>query len=303
MEDPNQLGGMLAPQPTLGTPDPKLKQEWDGWLQNPANRAGLLSFGLQMMSPSWGNQLAASVGAGAEAYSATQEDMQATAEREQVRAENRSDRQSARADSMELKRMALEDRKTAREEAKADKKAMASERQLAALMRLEASLAKQESDLAANAALMGESDPASAARLEQLKARRASIAARIDALDAATAADTGGTGIATETSGNLPPTDAPVGSEGGGQMPVGTSGNTPPQTQAQVDPGAAQLAAKYPDKVDALLQRPDADAALKKAGIPYTSQQLKAARGQAKVDATTPAVPNVIDLIRGMVGY
>jgi hypothetical protein len=303
MEDPNALGGMLAPQPTLGQPNPQLKQEWDGWLQNPANRAGLLSFGLQMMSPTWGNQLAASVGAGAEAYTATQEDLQQTAERDQVRQENRGDRLSARADSMELKRMALEDRKLARDQQASDRKAAQSERQLAALMRLEASLAKQESDLTANAALMGESDPASQARLEQLKARRASIAARIDALDAATAADTGGAGIPTGTSVNMPSADAPLSSEGGGQMPVGTSGNLPPQTQAQVDPGAAQLAAQYPDKVDALLQRPDADAALRKAGIPYTSQQLKAARGQAKVDATTPAVPNVIDLIRGMVGY
>lgn len=300
MEDPNQLGGLIAPQPALGAPNPQLKQEWDGWLQNPANRAGLLSFGLQMMSPTWGNQLAASVGAGAEAYTATQEDQQQTAEREQVRAENRADRQGARADSLELKRMTLEDRRTAREAAASDRKAMASERQLAALMRLEASLAKQESDLTANAALMGETDPAAAARLEQLKARRASIAARIDALDSATAAAP----IAgPETSVNPGAGMAPVGPAGPEAAAVGTSENPASATQAQVDPGAMKLVQQYPDKIDAILARPDADAALRKAGIPFSSQQLKAARGQSKVDSVTPAVPNVIDLIRGMVGY
>jgi hypothetical protein len=56
-------------------PDPELKGQWDSWLQNPANRAGLLSFGLQAMTGGWGNtsqQLAAALGAGVEGYQGAQ---------------------------------------------------------------------------------------------------------------------------------------------------------------------------------------------------------------------------------------
>jgi flagellar biosynthesis GTPase FlhF len=305
--DPNdptgQLGATLTPQPTLGAPDPGLKQEWDGWLQNPANRAGLMTFGLQMMSGGWGGfgqNLALSVGKGVEAAAETESQNYERQTAEQTRAENRSDRQSARAESADLRRQALEDRKAERAARDEERKSAQSERQLASLMRLEATLAKQESDLSANAALLGEApDEATAARLSQLKARRESVAARIEALDAAA----GGVGAGTGTSVNMPTADAPVASEGAGLSGKATSGNVPSTEGAQVDPGAIEFATKYADKLSPILTRPDADAQLKKAGVPYTAEQLRRARQERNVQQTTPVVPNVVDVIRGLVGY
>lgn len=48
---------------------------WAGWLQDPANRAFLISAGVNMMTPTWGGpmaSLAAGIGAGAEAASTTE---------------------------------------------------------------------------------------------------------------------------------------------------------------------------------------------------------------------------------------
>jgi hypothetical protein len=68
-----ELGGLFAPTPTVAdTPNPELKSQWDGFLQNPANRAGLLAFGLKAMQGSWAGPAGAfaeAAGSGVEAAS------------------------------------------------------------------------------------------------------------------------------------------------------------------------------------------------------------------------------------------
>lgn len=58
------LGQLLQPQPQA---DPELKSQWQSWLDNPANKAALMGFGIQALSGSYGSagqQLAAAMGNG-----------------------------------------------------------------------------------------------------------------------------------------------------------------------------------------------------------------------------------------------
>lgn len=92
----DDLGAMFAPsqpQPAQGEAASTAKSQWDSWLSDPANRAGLLSFGLQALAGghgSFGQQLAGALSngiAGMQGYEALkhqreQEDI-ATAQRGQ----------------------------------------------------------------------------------------------------------------------------------------------------------------------------------------------------------------------------
>lgn len=66
----DELGQLFSPQAPAApaAPDPALKQEWDGFLSNPANKAALLSFGLNLMAPTWGSPAVNAIGAAAETY-------------------------------------------------------------------------------------------------------------------------------------------------------------------------------------------------------------------------------------------
>lgn len=101
--------GIFEPQPQVnGTPNPELKSQWDGWLSDPKNRAGLMGFGLQAMAGGWGNgtqQLSAALGAGVDSYSGMAELEQAEALR--VAKEGRADanREDNQAHDIELQGM------------------------------------------------------------------------------------------------------------------------------------------------------------------------------------------------------
>lgn len=115
-----ELGGMLgAQQPAVpAAPDPQLKSEWDGWMSNPANRAGLMSFGLQLMTGGWGgpgSQVAQALGAGVEAASGTQKMIDAETNRKE--AQDRLD--ANREEDRQLKRDLAAERATERANTKA----------------------------------------------------------------------------------------------------------------------------------------------------------------------------------------
>lgn len=74
------LGSMLQPDPVTSqkpldtTQQADLTTQWKGWLDNPANRAGLMSFGLSLMVGGWGNgasQLGTAIGNGLDSAAAT----------------------------------------------------------------------------------------------------------------------------------------------------------------------------------------------------------------------------------------
>lgn len=111
----DELGNLLAPAPQVtDAPDPGLKSQWEGFLSNPANRAGLLSFGLQAMQGSWGGPAAAfaeAAGAGLEAASGAEAETYGRAQREREFAErqatirgNQAERLAERADRESLRR-------------------------------------------------------------------------------------------------------------------------------------------------------------------------------------------------------
>jgi hypothetical protein len=93
----DELAGLFQPQQAApAQPDPGLKAEWDGFLSNPKNRAGLLSFGLGLMTPTWGNSFANALGAGAEAYGAVEKEQQAEAIRQENAGRSVSEKQKDR---------------------------------------------------------------------------------------------------------------------------------------------------------------------------------------------------------------
>ena len=79
------LGGYIQPQPIAeGGGVPPAGGGWSSFLNDPVNRAGLLSFGLQALTGGWGNgaqQLGAAIGAGAQGMGATAGHLQDTAEK------------------------------------------------------------------------------------------------------------------------------------------------------------------------------------------------------------------------------
>ena len=120
------LGSLFSPQPQVqAAPNPELKSQWDGWLSDPANKAGLLSFGLQAMAGGWGNgtqQLSAALGAGAESAGGMQK-MQFDKELEERRNnESRADKEASRSLQRELNDA---DNKAAMERTKAAKEGRA----------------------------------------------------------------------------------------------------------------------------------------------------------------------------------
>lgn len=94
----DELGNFMQPQPMApaAQPDPGLKAEWDGWLQNPKNRAAMLSFGLGLMTPTWGNSFANAAGAAAESYGAVEKQQQDEAIRQEGVARSQADKEAER---------------------------------------------------------------------------------------------------------------------------------------------------------------------------------------------------------------
>jgi hypothetical protein len=91
----------LDPTETQQTPaqtvspdkQPDLKSQWDGFLQNPSNRAALLGFGIQALQGGWGgfgSQFGQALGAGVEAGGAVE--AQRVAEEERTTDNARKDR-------------------------------------------------------------------------------------------------------------------------------------------------------------------------------------------------------------------
>lgn len=80
-------------QPEEPVPDQQsLTNEWTAWMQQPSNKAAVLQFGLNLMSPISTNQsgaghVAAAIGGGAEAAGRSQEAMESS-ENEQAKLEN-----------------------------------------------------------------------------------------------------------------------------------------------------------------------------------------------------------------------
>lgn len=299
------LGALVAPQPQLGAPDPGLKAEWDGWLSNPANRAGLLQFGLQLMTPTWGNPMAQAIGSGVEAAAGTESEEYRRAQSEQARSERLGEASARRQEAAELKRMSLEDRRTARETAAADRAEAQKFKQLQAAQAMLLRLQTAESKLSEIDPLSESQSisPENQAKIEKLRQQSQWWQDRLDSLTAEMGGGPAPAVAGAETSGISAAPGAAVGVPPGGQTGKGTSENAPLAAQAQVDQGALDLVSKNREKVDAILLRKDADQALKAAGIPYTAQQLRQARDRVKSEAVKPAVPNVVDLLRGMVGF
>lgn len=91
------LGALLGGNPV--NPDPAQQQEsqskWQGWLSNPINQAGLVSFGLQALTGGWGGpgqQLAAALGAGIEGAAGQEKLMHDEEVRAEAAATARSDK-------------------------------------------------------------------------------------------------------------------------------------------------------------------------------------------------------------------
>lgn len=96
------LGELLGGNPLDLDPakQQETKSKWEGWLTNPVNQAGLISFGLQAMTGGWGNtgqQLAAALGAGFQG-AAGQEKLQYTQE-QAAEATAKADAKTARAEA------------------------------------------------------------------------------------------------------------------------------------------------------------------------------------------------------------
>jgi len=111
-EPTSNLGAQLQPQPQ---PNDSLRGEWDAWFTDPANRAGMMSFGLNLLSGGFGTPLqqfahAAGQGlesaAGAATFQQQQERLDARenfrerqlAQRGQIAAANRQSREKIASD-------------------------------------------------------------------------------------------------------------------------------------------------------------------------------------------------------------
>lgn len=109
----SDLGALFAqnqqtPVPTTAQPA-DLESQWKGWLDNPANKAGLISFGLQAMTGSWGNgaaQLATAIGSGLETAAGAQKIEQDR----QLAERKRAEAQSEHADNMAFREKELKSR-------------------------------------------------------------------------------------------------------------------------------------------------------------------------------------------------
>lgn len=103
------LGGLLGVGGQPAAPDTTqqadLETQWKGWLDNPANKAGLIAFGLQAMTGSWGNgasQLATAIGTGLETAAGANKIEQDRIAAERARSDKLGDAESDRALRREL---------------------------------------------------------------------------------------------------------------------------------------------------------------------------------------------------------
>jgi hypothetical protein len=94
----DDIFSMLQPQQpqTLGQPDPGLKAQWDSVLQDPKTRGALLSFGLNLMTPSWGSPIANAMGAAAQSYAGAEDLERTRAVEERDRATSLSEKEADR---------------------------------------------------------------------------------------------------------------------------------------------------------------------------------------------------------------
>lgn len=149
-----QILGGGQPQ-VAAQPDPQLKSEWQGWMDNPANKAALLSFGLNLMNGGWGGpgaQFAQAAGKGVEAAVGTQEAMDAEASRQEGINRDQANKQADR----DLRReLANKGAGSAREQARMDRLSLAFDRQentaLTAIEKIEREIAEARQTYGADA--------------------------------------------------------------------------------------------------------------------------------------------------------
>lgn len=248
----DQLGGLLGAQPPAqpAAADPGLKSEWDGWLSNPANKAGLMSFGLQLMTGGWGGasgQMAQALGAGVEAASGTQRMVDAETNRKEAQARADSNREEDR----QLKRDLAAERAGERADNKA---ASAEERALRRaemaynqLLRLDATYSDKITKLRENKAFALDDDMAAAtdAEIAKLEKQRADLAKRQAALAP------GVPGLGGEGSDGGETSGISAGTAAGGDSAPGQGGGVAPTSGAStggaLNPSAA-LAGLSPEK-------------------------------------------------------
>jgi hypothetical protein len=90
---PTAIPQQPAGAPIGPAPAPAAQSEWDSFLSDPRNRAGLLGFGLQMMMGGWGNNVASSLGAGIESYAGAEKLQYDQALNERTRQDQLAERQ------------------------------------------------------------------------------------------------------------------------------------------------------------------------------------------------------------------
>lgn len=272
----DQLAGLFQPQQAApAQPDPNLKAEWDGFLSNPKNRAGILSFGLGLMQPTWGNSFANALGAGAEAYGAVEKIQQDEAVRQgnigRATSEKEKDRQLTRD-------MNKEDNESAMARTKYSADATISRAGIANAAKwsrganaLFEKVYKQKLDSLLKPDIVTFDPKAPPLTEEEMNMKAAqAAAAAADAFDARFG--TSGTGQGTDAgASNSQKSGSAV--EGGDSGPAGEgapaanvgAGNNSTKTQSDITINEFVSKAS-PEKLDALLARPDADALFGKYG-------------------------------------
>lgn len=112
----DELGATLPAQEQQQKPEVSGANTWTNWLQNPVNQAGLLSFGLQMMSggghggQSFGQELATGLGHGFAGASATDAAIRKQQELDEEQARKTHEGEADRSQRMEIAKMQIASR-------------------------------------------------------------------------------------------------------------------------------------------------------------------------------------------------
>lgn len=237
----DELGTLLGQSQPGTTPDNGLAQQWKGWMDNPANKAGLLSFGLQMMVGGYGglgSQMGVALGKGVESAAATQENIQQ--ESDKKAAIGRA--QANLAAEMNLKRelnnadnaAALERAKLAHGAGKADQDLRKKELAYNALLRLDTTLGSKRTDLIEKMGLAVDDSEKTAFQTElaNIDKQRELLGKRMLGFEEALGLGGGIGNGGAETSGNSSIPKGSVGLPPGTEMPAtgqrqGTSEGAP----------------------------------------------------------------------------
>lgn len=289
----DELAGLFQPQQVApAQPDPGLKAEWDGFLSNPKNRAGLLSFGLGLMTPTWGNSFANALGAGAEAYGAVEKEQQAEAIRQENAGRATSEKQKDRDLQRELNdadnKAALERTKYSSDAATNRAAGRYSRGAQAIFDRIYAKTAADIRKAQSDILRPGYDPDAPPLTEDEIAAQAAAAAAK--AADAHEArfgtGKTAGSGSAAPDDGGASNSQISPGTDGGGDSapagegaPAANVGAANNSTSSQGAPSIDDFVRNTdPKKVDALLAHPEADKLLGKYG--WNTRSLIAAKAR-----------------------